>query len=120
MDLLSIYGLAREVAALFRLELAPPPGRDPETGGGEWVEIAIDDLSGCPRYVGRTFADVSVAQSPPWLRARISGAGMRPIVGAQAWADIGPRAYAHGPPSPPGCGRRADADDGVVPAAWAA
>ena len=30
VDLLSVYGLAREVAALFRLELAPPPGRDPE------------------------------------------------------------------------------------------
>ncbi len=79
VDLLSVYGLAREVAALFRLELAPPPGRDPETGGTERVEIAIDDLAGCPRYIGRTFAGVSVAPSPPWLRARISAAGMRPI-----------------------------------------
>ncbi|MGI9112046.1 MAG: phenylalanine--tRNA ligase subunit beta [Gaiellaceae bacterium] len=79
VDLLSIYGLAREVAALFRLELQPPPGRDPEAGGGEQVEIAIDDLAGCPRYIGRTFAEVRVARSPPWLRARISAAGMRPI-----------------------------------------
>ena len=30
VDLLSVYGLAREVAALFKLELAPPPGRDPD------------------------------------------------------------------------------------------
>ncbi|MBA3787956.1 MAG: phenylalanine--tRNA ligase subunit beta, partial [Actinobacteria bacterium] len=79
VDLLSVYGLAREVAALFRLELAPPPGRDPDAGGGEPVELAIDDLIGCPRYIGRTFADVRVAPSPPWLRARISAAGMRPI-----------------------------------------
>ena len=79
VDLLSVYGLAREVAALFRLELAPPPGRDPETGGAEPVEIAIDDLAGCPRYIGRTFSGVTVAPSPPWLRARISAAGMRPI-----------------------------------------
>ena len=79
VDLLSVYGLAREVAALFRLELALPPGRDPETGGTERVEIAIDDLAGCPRYIGRTFSGVTVAPSPPWLRARISAAGMRPI-----------------------------------------
>ena len=29
VDLLSVYGVAREVAALFGLELAPPPGRRP-------------------------------------------------------------------------------------------
>ena len=34
-DLLSIYGLAREVAALFKLELAPPPGADPPGGADE-------------------------------------------------------------------------------------
>nr|MBA2332265.1 phenylalanine--tRNA ligase subunit beta [Actinomycetota bacterium] len=79
VDLLSVYGLAREVAALFRLELEPPPGRDPDEGGGERVEIAIDELVGCPRYIGRTFTAVSVAPSPLWLRARISAAGMRPI-----------------------------------------
>ena len=28
-DLLAVYGIAREVAALFDLELAPPPGTDP-------------------------------------------------------------------------------------------
>ncbi len=79
LDLLSVYGLAREVAALFRLELEPPPGRDPESGGDERVEIAIDDLAGCPRYIGRAFTNVRVAPSPPWLRARIAAAGMRPI-----------------------------------------
>src|SRR5437588_316626 len=30
VDLLSIYGIAREVAALYDLELAPPPGRRPK------------------------------------------------------------------------------------------
>src|SRR5881628_2772530 len=37
-DLLSTYGLAREVAALYDLELAPPPGRDPERAGDEPVQ----------------------------------------------------------------------------------
>ena len=79
VDLLSVYGVAREVAALFSLELAPPPGVDPELHGAETVDIRIDDLDGCPRYVGRTFGDVRVGPSPPWLRARLTGAGMRPI-----------------------------------------
>jgi phenylalanyl-tRNA synthetase beta chain len=78
-DLLSIYGIAREVAALFRLELAPPPGREPELRGDEPVSVAIDDLEGCPRYIGRLFRDVAITPSPPWLRARLHLAGMRPI-----------------------------------------
>ncbi len=79
VDLLSVYGIAREVAALFRLELAPPPGIDPEPRGTESVDIRIDDLEGCPRYVGRTFGDVRLGPSPPWLRARLMGAGVRSI-----------------------------------------
>jgi phenylalanyl-tRNA synthetase beta chain len=79
VDLLSVYGVAREVAALWRLELAPLPGRDPEPRGEEEVDIRIEDLVGCPRYVGRTFVDVRVGPSPPWLRARLAAAGMRSI-----------------------------------------
>lgn len=79
VDLLCVYGLAREVAALFMLELAPPPGVDPEPLGTESVDIRVDDLDGCPRYVGRTFTGVEIEPSPPWLRARLTGAGMRPI-----------------------------------------
>src|ERR671923_2186189 len=38
-DLLSVYGLAREVATLLGTELAPPPGRDPELRGDERPDI---------------------------------------------------------------------------------
>jgi phenylalanyl-tRNA synthetase beta chain len=78
-DLLSVYGLAREVAALYDLELAPPPGRDAERPGDEKVEIGVEDFDGCPRYIGRLFRDVSIGPSPVWLRARLLDAGMRPI-----------------------------------------
>ncbi len=78
-DLLGVYGIAREVAAIFDLELAPPPGVDPERAGDEPVVIEVDDLEGCPRYIGRLFRDVTVAPSPPWLKARLVAAGMRPI-----------------------------------------
>jgi phenylalanyl-tRNA synthetase beta chain len=78
-DLLAVYGVAREVAALYDVELAPPPGRDPERSGEEPVEVAIEDNEGCPRYIGRLFRDVAIGPSPPWLKARITAAGMRPI-----------------------------------------
>jgi phenylalanyl-tRNA synthetase beta chain len=78
-DLLSVYGLAREVAALYDLELAPPPGVDPERVGDEPLAIEILDHEGCPRYVGRLFRDVAIGASPVWLRARLVAAGMRPI-----------------------------------------
>jgi phenylalanyl-tRNA synthetase beta chain len=78
-DLLSVYGIAREVAALLGAELAPPPGTDPPRSEDEPVDVQVEDFDGCPRYIGRTFRDVRVAPSPPWLKARLLAAGMRPI-----------------------------------------
>jgi phenylalanyl-tRNA synthetase beta chain len=78
-DLLSVYGIAREVAALLGAELAPSPGTDPPRAEDEPVAVQVEDLDGCPRYIGRTFRDVRVAPSPPWLKARLLAAGMRPI-----------------------------------------
>ncbi|MEP6910958.1 MAG: phenylalanine--tRNA ligase subunit beta [Actinomycetota bacterium] len=78
-DLLSVYGLAREVAALYELELQPPPGADPELAGNESLDVTVEDFEGCPRYVGRTFRDVVVGPSPVWLKSRLIAAGMRPI-----------------------------------------
>jgi phenylalanyl-tRNA synthetase beta chain len=78
-DLTSIYGIAREVAALLETDLHPMPGTEPTREGDEPVEIAIDDLEASSRYIGRLFRDVSLGESPAWLKARLTGAGMRPI-----------------------------------------
>jgi phenylalanyl-tRNA synthetase beta chain len=79
-DLLSVYGIAREVAALFDgVELAPWPGRELERDEDEQVDVAIEDLEAAPRYIGRLFRDVEIAPSPPWLKARLIAAGLRPI-----------------------------------------
>ena len=78
-DLLSIYGLAREVAALYDLPLEPWPGSDPGPVPDGRVEVEVEDFDGCPRYIGRVFEDISIGPSPVWLRARLTNAGMRPI-----------------------------------------
>lgn len=78
-DLLAVYGIAREVAALYELEVAPPPGTDPRRDADEPVDVTIEDFEACPRYVGRLFRGATIGPSPVWLRARLLAAGMRPI-----------------------------------------
>ena len=78
-DLTSVYGIAREVAALTGAALRPPPGVDPPREGDESFALRIDDLDACPRFIARVFRDVRTGQSPAWLKGRLLGAGMRPI-----------------------------------------
>jgi len=78
-DLTAIYGIARELHTLTGAELAPPPGRDPARDEDEPVDVVVEDLERCPRYIGRVFRDVTAGESPPWLKARLLAAGMRPI-----------------------------------------
>ena len=78
-DLTSVYGIAREVSALTGAELAPPPGRDPDPAGEEDVDVRVEDLEACPRYIGRILRGATVGPSPFWLKARLLAAGMRSI-----------------------------------------
>ena len=82
-DCLSVYGIAREASASLDVDLAPWPGREPEASGDDsvdsWVTARIDAPDLCPRWAGRVFTDVRVGPSPPWLKARVAAAGMRPI-----------------------------------------
>ncbi len=79
VDLLSMVGLAREVAALLDGELHPPAPEDPKVVDAAPVEITVEDRHGCPRYIGRVFSDVAIGPSPQWLRSRLHLAEMRPI-----------------------------------------
>ena len=82
-DCLSVYGIAREASASLDVDLAPWPGREPGASGDDsvdsWVTARIDAPDLCPRWAARVFTDVTVGPSPPWLKARVAAAGMRPI-----------------------------------------
>jgi phenylalanyl-tRNA synthetase beta chain len=78
-DLLSMVGIAREVAALCDGELRPPDPEDPPLVAAEPLDIGVDDFAGCPRYIGRAFRSIRVGPSPQWLRTRLHLAGMRSI-----------------------------------------
>jgi len=82
-DCFSIYGVAREAAAAARLKLAPPPTAEPAVFGGapaaESIAVEIADADLCPRYAARVIRGVEISESPAWLKARLTHAGMRPI-----------------------------------------
>jgi phenylalanyl-tRNA synthetase beta chain len=79
-DLLSVYGVAREAAALQDVALAAMPGgQSSGQGPAGAVEVEIEDFATCPRYIGRLFRNVQIGPSPLWLKSRLLAAGMRPI-----------------------------------------
>jgi len=43
------------------------------------TDITVDCPDLCKRFTARAFEDVTIAPSPPWLKARLSAAGQRPI-----------------------------------------
>ena len=79
VDLLSMVGLAREVATVFHGELLPIEIENPPILHPHWVEVTVESSEACPRYIGRVHSNVTVGQSPMWLRARLHAAGMRSI-----------------------------------------
>ena len=77
-DLWGHYGIARELAALYDLPLAPiksycVPQNTPE------LKIEIKDAERCPRYIGVQLENLSVKASPFKMQSRLWRVGLRPI-----------------------------------------
>ncbi len=79
-DCQSIFGIAREVAAVLGKELKEPAldyhPTDVEKEGFT-VEVEAPDL--CPRYIGHYVYDVKIGPSPRWMRRRLALVGMNSI-----------------------------------------
>jgi phenylalanyl-tRNA synthetase beta chain len=76
-DLLSHFGLAREIAALTGA--AAPPPRPVEAARGRAGSITIAATRECPFFSLRKIDNVKVGPSPQWLRAKIESVGVRSI-----------------------------------------
>jgi phenylalanyl-tRNA synthetase beta chain len=80
-DLLSHFGLAREIAALTNRIVGQPP-RLPTAGETPAVQkegVAIAATRECPFFSLRKIDNVIVGPSPQWLRAKIESVGVRSI-----------------------------------------
>ncbi|HKV55709.1 MAG TPA: phenylalanine--tRNA ligase subunit beta [Candidatus Binataceae bacterium] len=87
-DGLSIFGLAREVAALFDAKLKPPrfkPLRisrrnaDAPDANGVPLRVDIQAPELCPRYAALVMNEVSLGPTPVWMRRRLELCGMRSL-----------------------------------------
>ena len=73
-DLLSHLGVAREIAALYRLPLKYLL-KELEAPEGSGFELEIEDGADCPRYVGRMIRGIKVGPSPDWLIEALEAVG---------------------------------------------
>jgi len=80
-DALSVAGVARDLAARVGVPFtnrSPVVAEvDPPVSERTAVEIQAPDL--CQRFGLRVLDNVTVGQSPSWMAARLTAAGMRPI-----------------------------------------
>ncbi len=78
-DCLSVWGIAREVAAIAggKLKLPDPMG---EWGTGiDALAVYIENTDACPRYTAREISGVKIGPSPLKVRRRLFAAGIRAI-----------------------------------------
>jgi len=81
-DLLSHFGMARELALLFEAKLKDPKISFKEAKGGEvqdMLKVKIEDKNLCPRYSAKIMKGVTVKESPKWLKDYLTAVGLRPI-----------------------------------------
>ncbi len=79
-DCQSIYGIAREIAAVLGKELKAPALDYTETDvkkDGFTVNVEATDI--CPRYIGHYVYDVKMGESPAWMRRRLALVGISSI-----------------------------------------
>lgn len=80
-DCLSVWGLAREAAAVFNIPFRLPAMDYSQAPGAleDHVRVRVENTELCPRYAGKVITDVRVGPSPLWMRAYLHAAGMRSI-----------------------------------------
>jgi phenylalanyl-tRNA synthetase beta chain len=82
----SHFGIARDLAAYLAvnnnhcsgIKLPSVDNFKPE-GQGETFEIVIENKNDCPRYTGVNISNVTIAESPDWLKNRLRAIGQNPI-----------------------------------------
>ncbi|MDP8257001.1 MAG: phenylalanine--tRNA ligase subunit beta [Candidatus Alcyoniella australis] len=80
-DVLSMIGVAREVAAIYGQRSERPALEFQPVGGAveQAVSVEILDPERCPRYCGMLVRNVTIGPSPQWMIARLNAAGLRSI-----------------------------------------
>lgn len=78
-DTESIFGLAREVAAIFGKKVKHPPIFFNAQEADLPLDLQISNSTDCTKYIAQAVKDVRVEQSPVWLRQRLAKCGINAI-----------------------------------------
>ncbi len=79
VDAMNHYGVARECAAIYDLELKPIRAKLPAAKDKAKFAIQIEDREGCARYTARIVRGVAIQSSPGYIAKRLELMGARPI-----------------------------------------
>lgn len=78
-DCQSIYGIAREVAAVLNKQIKIPDCSFKTVNSEKSVHITNSAPELCPRYIAHYVKDVKIAPSPAWLKRKLALCGIRSI-----------------------------------------
>ncbi len=80
-DCQSVYGIAREVAAVLKKPLEPLDLSYHAAGFStcERVNVSVEAPDLCPRYIAQYVRELKIRKSPQWLRRRLALCGLRSI-----------------------------------------
>ncbi len=78
-DCQSVFGMAREVAAILKKPLKMPATDYTAAETDVCIPVTVEEPALCPRYVGHYVADVKIGTSPRWMRRRLALCGLRSV-----------------------------------------
>src|SRR3989475_247918 len=80
-DCLGHYGIAREVAAIYKLPLkhVSPKPAESATKAGDAIKVEIQSPELCGRFTARVIRNVKIQPSPKWLKDRLEASGVASI-----------------------------------------
>lgn len=78
-DCQSIFGLAREVAAVLELPIKAPALDYTETDVKKPFYVTVEAKDICPRYTAHYVYDVKIGESPAWMKRRLALVGCNSI-----------------------------------------
>jgi len=89
IDAASHYGVARDLAAYLTVNKTKTDGnfylKKPSVDkfkiddNSPAVTVEVENTEACPRYSGLTIKNITVKESPAWLKKRLETIGVRPI-----------------------------------------
>jgi len=78
-DLLSHSGMARELATLLKTPLITEQLPQSNISEAKTHFVKLEATASCPFYSATRIDDITVTESPDWLKKRLTSIGLRPI-----------------------------------------